>query len=1058
MTMNEQTGVARVPLSLRLRTVSTIAAGQLILPLAILAFLVSSSDVLAQKEKTDAQKIEPEEVKLGRPVEFNRDIYPILENNCVACHNLAIAESRLNLEDIEGIQKGGRRGPSVIAEKPDESLLYLVAARTKKPVMPPMPNDVQADPLTPRELGLLRQWIVEGAKAGARSAGTAVQWNALPEGLNAIHAVRLAENSRTIAAGHGNQVDLYDLDSGQRLQRLLDPALEKLAGPDGQPMYPGGAAHRDFVNAIALSPDGNLLATGGYRTVKIWRRTEGPVTSEWQLPSDVTQLAASADGEWVAAAHEDGKITTWNRRTGVAGPVLQGHAGAVTGLDFTPSLSRRLAVDEEWNKASVETSVAERAERKARSSLERFEARATDSEAVAEQRQELKAAAEAADKALATSRQKLAVAEENRRQFEAQSQARSRLVSVGADKTIRIWDFKGTGVRTLTAPSDCLAVAVHPDGTRLATSHADNVIRIWEIARKGTDEEKPILELKGHSKPVRSLRYTPRDGKLLLSGSEDGAVRVWDSASGRATRTLSLGAAVTSMDISPDGTRVVAGGANNLTRVWTVADGKQIVEASGGVTQGQLVAALTEDAAVAKNLVTLADQKIQAADKLLKERVESEKKATEELKKAEEAQKKAQGEDKAAQDKLKTAIATAEAKKDDKNAAAERDKAQKAADTTAQALKTAADALTSAKRNLTLSKDTLKRAESDLETAKTSKQQAEEHQKVVDAQLAKAKESHTASRKAPRVVRYSPDGRCIVSILEDGTVQVWSAASGAGLRTEVPTDGASLMQFVDEQSVAGIDSKRVLRVRDSGPHWQLAAVLGPNPKTPLRLDDSEIVDRVLALAFSPDGKSLATGGGDPSRSGELLIWNVEAGAIARRFEDAHSDTVFGIEFSRDGKHIVTGAADKFVKLFNAETGEHLRSYEGHTNHVMDVSFMADGSRIVSAGADNAIKVWNTETGEQARTISNYSKQVTSIGFVGIGQDIISGGGDKTVRLHRISNGQNLRTFAGATDFVYAVDVSRDQSLVVAGGEDGILRIWDGKTGRSLLNVDTSTAP
>ena len=59
--------------------------------------------------------------------------------------------------------KGGKRGSAIVAGKPDESLLYLVASRKKSPAMPPLPNKVEAKALTPKELGILRQWILDGA-------------------------------------------------------------------------------------------------------------------------------------------------------------------------------------------------------------------------------------------------------------------------------------------------------------------------------------------------------------------------------------------------------------------------------------------------------------------------------------------------------------------------------------------------------------------------------------------------------------------------------------------------------------------------------------------------------------------------------------------------------------------------------------------------------------------------------------------------------------------------------------------------------------------------------
>src|SRR2546425_6741810 len=99
--------------------------------------LACSSSVCAQ-EKPAANAIQPEAVNLGRPVDFDKDILPILENNCIACHNLGQAESKLNLEKLDTILKGGKRGMAIVPKEPDQSLLYLQAARAKGPAMPPL--------------------------------------------------------------------------------------------------------------------------------------------------------------------------------------------------------------------------------------------------------------------------------------------------------------------------------------------------------------------------------------------------------------------------------------------------------------------------------------------------------------------------------------------------------------------------------------------------------------------------------------------------------------------------------------------------------------------------------------------------------------------------------------------------------------------------------------------------------------------------------------------------------------------------------------------------------
>ena len=118
-----------------------------------------------QDKDSKTQAITPAEVKLGRPVDFERDVYPILDAKCFACHNVAINENGLNLEDVKSILKGGKRGPAVVAKDPDKSLLYKLSARGTTPAMPPLPNKVEAMAVTPQELGIIRQWILEGAAA-----------------------------------------------------------------------------------------------------------------------------------------------------------------------------------------------------------------------------------------------------------------------------------------------------------------------------------------------------------------------------------------------------------------------------------------------------------------------------------------------------------------------------------------------------------------------------------------------------------------------------------------------------------------------------------------------------------------------------------------------------------------------------------------------------------------------------------------------------------------------------------------------------------------------------
>jgi WD40 repeat protein len=217
-------------------------------------------------------------------------------------------------------------------------------------------------------------------------------------------------------------------------------------------------------------------------------------------------------------------------------------------------------------------------------------------------------------------------------------------------------------------------------------------------------------------------------------------------------------------------------------------------------------------------------------------------------------------------------------------------------------------------------------------------------------------------------------------------------------------------------------------------------------------EKSPFADRVTALDFDAGGKLLATGGGTPSRDGEVLLWEVDGANLVRKFERLHSDAVLAVDLSADGKFLATAAADRFVKLSEVSTGRLVKSFEGHTGHVLAVSMARSGRTIVSGGADNVVKVWDVVAGEQRKTIAGFEKEVTAVKFVGDGaEQFVATAGDGKVRLLRPDGGE-VRNFPGFSGFVYAAAVTRDGAVVVAGGEDGAVRAWNVAGGQALATL------
>ncbi len=210
-------------------------------------------------------------------------------------------------------------------------------------------------------------------------------------------------------------------------------------------------------------------------------------------------------------------------------------------------------------------------------------------------------------------------------------------------------------------------------------------------------------------------------------------------------------------------------------------------------------------------------------------------------------------------------------------------------------------------------------------------------------------------------------------------------------------------------------------------------------------------DRVVALDVSKDLK-LAAGGGGPAQEGEIKVFDLNTGNLLLDIKNGHSDTVFGVRFSPDGTKLATCAADKFIKVFELPSGKFIKSFEGHTHHVMDVGWKSDGKTLASAGADNVIKVWDYEKGEQTRTITAHGKQVTRLAFIGTTPQIATTSGDATVKFWNVDNGGNVRNFGGSNDFLYAVGVSPDGAVVAAGGEESVVRLYNGNNGQLVKTL------
>ncbi|MGH2589495.1 MAG: WD40 repeat domain-containing protein [Actinomycetota bacterium] len=154
--------------------------------------------------------------------------------------------------------------------------------------------------------------------------------------------------------------------------------------------------------------------------------------------------------------------------------------------------------------------------------------------------------------------------------------AAARLATASFDGTATIWDAR-TGDRTTTlAHPRPLGVAFSPDGTQLATSGDDEVVRVWDVA-----SEREFHAFSGHTNSIFGITYSP-DGTRLATASLDGTFKVWNVSTGREEMTIAAHpGGVQDVTFSPDGTRIASSGDDGTARLWDAATGIEILSLVG---------------------------------------------------------------------------------------------------------------------------------------------------------------------------------------------------------------------------------------------------------------------------------------------------------------------------------------------------------------------------------------------------------------------------------------------------------------------------------------------
>jgi WD40 repeat protein len=290
------------------------------------------------------------------------------------------------------------------------------------------------------------------------------------------------------------------------------------------------------------------------------------------------------------------------------------------------------------------------------------------------------------------------------------------------------------------------------------------------------------------------------------------------------------------------------------------------------------------------------------------------------------------------------------------------------------------------------------------------------------------------------LVALSPDGRTL-ALQADNNVTLWDVESGTKLMTLLGhSNRVSCIAFSPDGKILASGSKdhtiKIWNVENGEELWTLFGHF----------------DSVNSVAFSPDGKILASGSDDRA----VKLWDIESGEELRTLS-WHSrfvnSPVNSVAFSPDGRTLASGADNGTVKLWNVESGEVLQNLSGHSDSVNSVAFSPDGKMLASGSDDRAVKQWNIERGEELQTLSGHTGKVSSVAFSPDGSILASGGAFNTVKLWNVENGEELRTLSSSqAGFVTSVAFSPNGQILASGGNTNLGILWDVESGAELRTL------